>query len=185
MLVSIPHTLQNQPMSNMRFGDWLKSIRMSQGLTQSELEAAANLGTAYVSKVERGDIALPGPEARSRIHQAFGTTEDDLVEVGILVRFEPRPGSVIYQPASRASVNAGTAVVIGGKVEATSGEAAITPTDEIPPHMRASFRKSADLSPEKQEQLKALIDTFYEADRDYIEQMRRDRERRKAEGIAE
>lgn len=75
---------ENQPMSSQRFGDWLKRERRARGLRQQDLEVQANLGLNYVSKIERGRVGLPEDDTRGRIHRVLGTSDDDLVEAGIL-----------------------------------------------------------------------------------------------------
>ena len=66
----------------------LAQARQDQGVTQAELAGRLDRPQPYISKIERGDIDLPGEETRAKIHQALGTTEDDLVRVGVLERIE-------------------------------------------------------------------------------------------------
>jgi transcriptional regulator with XRE-family HTH domain len=85
--------MDTSAMKEMRFSDWLKRQRTTRRLTQRDLERAADLSLNYVSRIESGRIQLPDEDTRSKFHAALGTTEDDLVAVGILERIEsPEPG---------------------------------------------------------------------------------------------
>ena len=90
-------------MDRAPFGHWLKAQRRVRKLTQAGLEAAAGLGDNYVSKVERGELRLPGEDVRERIHRALGTTDDDLVRAGILERIDTPGYEPVYVPAAHAS----------------------------------------------------------------------------------
>lgn len=41
---------------------------------------------SHVSKIERGVLRMPTEDVRQRIHNALGTTEQDLVDAGVLQR---------------------------------------------------------------------------------------------------
>jgi transcriptional regulator with XRE-family HTH domain len=85
-------------MNVMTFADWLKTRRLERGLTQSELEQRAGLSEKYVSAAERGRVKLPEPDTRERIHSALGTTDDDLVAVGLLSKLDFDGGPVYVNP---------------------------------------------------------------------------------------
>lgn len=55
-------------------------------MTQPELEKAASLGGKYVTHLESGRGPRPQDFTRSKIHAVFGTSDEDLAELGILER---------------------------------------------------------------------------------------------------
>lgn len=71
-------------MGKMTFGKWLRDQRRVRDVTQSELSAKANLAYGQVSKYERGVLKLPTEDVRDRIHAVLGTSDDDLVDAGVL-----------------------------------------------------------------------------------------------------
>jgi transcriptional regulator with XRE-family HTH domain len=79
---------------NMTYGQWLKHQRTIRGMTQTALEEAAGLSDKYVSRAENGRVELPDETTRFKIHRVLGTTEDDLVAVGLLTRMDFEGGSV-------------------------------------------------------------------------------------------
>lgn len=105
-------------MSTETFGTWLETQRRRRKLTQRTFGEAAGLAPSYVSKIENGHIILPDDETRARIHAALGTSEDDLVAVGILERIDsPVPGGEpVYiaaesiTPGDRAAAEAHQAI---------------------------------------------------------------------------
>lgn len=97
-MASIPTYQHTTVMSDMTFARWLKARRIERGLTQIELEHDAGLSEKYVSAAERGRVKLPEPETRERIHHALGTTEDQLVEAGLLKRLDFDGGPVYVNP---------------------------------------------------------------------------------------
>jgi len=92
-------------MDAMTFADWLKTRRMERGLTQTELEQRASLSEKYVSAAERGRVKLPEPDTRERIHNALGTSEDDLVAVGLLSKLDFEGGPVYVNPRNIPSTD--------------------------------------------------------------------------------
>ncbi len=88
-------------MMQTTFGKWLKSERRRRAITQADIEQQAGVSVSHVSKMENGHIGMPEPETRARIHKALGTSEDDLVDLGLLERIEsPVPGGEpVYIPA--------------------------------------------------------------------------------------
>lgn len=197
-LVSTPHDSQYRGINTLTYGEWLKRSRRRRNITQETISDRAGIGRSHISAIENGRIGLPEGPTRLRIHAVLGTTEDDLVEVGILEReVDPRTGEAHYEPARRVIEISGEARgsslttadatlttrpaqvrVIGEPVEAYS-------TSEIPASLRASFLRAGDLDPDLQRQLMEYIDTLALANEGHREQMRRDRERREAEGIEE
>lgn len=97
--VHLPSTVyahENRDMENTTYGDWLKQQRKLRRLTQAELERRADVGHSHMSKIENGHIVLPEPETRGRIHAVLGTSDDDLVSVGVLERTVGIDGGFIY-----------------------------------------------------------------------------------------
>jgi transcriptional regulator with XRE-family HTH domain len=86
------------------FGEWLKERRLSSGLTQEELANAIGSPRTYVIKIEKGEVRLPKDRLRLRIHQALGTSDDELLRLGIM---KPR-----HSPSWVYEVNVSDAGVI-------------------------------------------------------------------------
>src|SRR5690606_36790199 len=66
-------------------------------MSQAEVEKRADLGNRHLSKFENGHYRMPTEDVRLRIHAALGTTDEDLVEVGILRRMQYQ-GKTWYVP---------------------------------------------------------------------------------------
>lgn len=66
-------------------------------MTQTDLEEAASLGPKYVSKLEAGIIKTPRDNVRERIHEALGTSDEDLVIAGIFSKVT-HEGDTVYLP---------------------------------------------------------------------------------------
>lgn len=91
-----------QDMKDTPFGRWLRANRKGLKLSQEGLGRLVGVDRTYISKLENGGIGTPDPVTREKFHKAFHTSEDELVELGILERREyPRPGgvSVEYIPS--------------------------------------------------------------------------------------
>lgn len=71
-------------MRRITFGEWLKTTRKARGLSQERLADAMEIDRSYVVKVETGKVQLPVLDTRARFHKALGTTEDELVALGIV-----------------------------------------------------------------------------------------------------
>lgn len=87
----------HSPMTNLTYGDWLKEQRAIRRITQTDLEDAAKLGPKYVSKLEAGIIRTPRDNVRERIHEALGTSDEDLVSAGIFSKIT-HEGDTVYLP---------------------------------------------------------------------------------------
>ena len=61
-----------------RFAERLRELRISRGLTQSELAQAAKITNSYVGRLEAGGAA-PGIDLLERLAGALGTTTNDLL----------------------------------------------------------------------------------------------------------
>lgn len=98
---SIGSGTHTSAMSTTTYGDWLKRNRLSRRLTQGGLESQARLAEKYVSRIEnRG--TLPEEEVRQRIHDVFGTSDEDLVAEGILSRLTGPDGTAVYVRPDRS-----------------------------------------------------------------------------------
>ncbi len=61
-----------------RFGDRLRELRLSRGMTQADLAARAAVSTAYVGRLERGGAAA-GIDLVARLADALGTSMAELL----------------------------------------------------------------------------------------------------------
>lgn len=82
----------------LTFGEWLRSKRGMQGepgfITQDELARRMNVARTFVVQLESPRHATPTYPTRKKIHHALGTTEEELITLGIIsprgARPEPR-----------------------------------------------------------------------------------------------
>ncbi len=139
-------------------GQLIHDKRTDAGLTQIEFAEAVGRSQKWVSDIERGVIKA--------MHLSL------LKSAAAVLRIEPE--ELVLAAGMAGSLSGARKVVASAPDD--DGE-------ELPPHMRASFLKAGGLSPERQQLLKETIDTFYEADEAYREQIRRDVARRREEGI--
>lgn len=144
----------------LSLGQTIASRRIELGLTQVEVSERVGMSQEWVTKVETGRIGRPRIPSLIALADVLQLDPDDLVML-----------------AGYATGRSGAASLVA--------ESRADDEPAIPPHMRASFLRAGDLSPEKQELLKRMIDTWYEDDQKLLEQMKRDRERREAEGVSE
>lgn len=100
-------------MNDVTFGKWLKAQRRQHKMVQRDVEAAATLDHSHYSRMENDHIGMPEPETRERIHRVFGSSEDDLVALGLLeVEHSPISGEPYYvekahiTPGDRAAAEA-------------------------------------------------------------------------------
>lgn len=82
-------------MSEVTFAEWLLDRRRAAGLTQDQLAEAVGRHRSYIVKLEKGRIKLPTEPVRSEFHRVLGTSEDDLVRLGIVS--SPRAAVWLYQ----------------------------------------------------------------------------------------
>ena len=90
------------------FGDWLREHRKARKLSQEALGEMVGADRTYISKLETGNVGMPDAPLRKRFHDAFGTSESDLVDIGLL-RVMTVPGlepSYIASPRGSYSVAA-------------------------------------------------------------------------------
>lgn len=85
-----------------------------------------------------------------RLHEALGTTEDDLVEAGLLRSrtFTTADGTVMLYETVPVRLEADRDQDVADGFEIPKG---------FPPSLRASFARVADLSPERQQKLEEYI----------------------------
>ena len=88
-------------MNTSAFGNWLREHRKARRLSQEALGRVIGADRTYISKLETGAIGMADPPLRQRLHDEFGTSEDDLVSLGLLrvVQVPGLPPS--YIPDSR------------------------------------------------------------------------------------
>lgn len=98
----------------MTFGTWLREKRTQRSplLRQQDVADAIGLDRSYIVKVETGRIGLPQYETRQRIHAALGTTEAELIELGIV------RAHVINVPTATAHAAAHPPTVIVSRTKA-------------------------------------------------------------------
>jgi transcriptional regulator with XRE-family HTH domain len=58
------------------FGEWLKTVRESRGLSQRRLAAAVGVTPGYVWQVEKGTAPVPTDDKLERLSAALGETID-------------------------------------------------------------------------------------------------------------
>jgi transcriptional regulator with XRE-family HTH domain len=68
----------------MTFAQWLKRTRREKGLTQRVLNEKAGLGKNYVTALEGGSIELPTKATRQALHFVLGTSDQELMNLGLL-----------------------------------------------------------------------------------------------------
>lgn len=61
-----------------RFGQRLREVRASRGMTQADLAEQAEVTTSYITRLENGTSA-PGIDLVARLATALGTTPSDLL----------------------------------------------------------------------------------------------------------
>lgn len=66
------------------FGVWLRERRLARGLSQEGLARLAGMDRPHISIIEQGRIALPRYETRQFLHKHLGTSESDLIALGIV-----------------------------------------------------------------------------------------------------
>lgn len=166
-LVSSPVRLQTGRMNDVpTFAGWLKKQRTARRYSQGELANATGIARSYITRIEGGGVTFPEVETRDKMHEVFGTNDDDLVEAGVAVRREvPGPGGVMivrYDAAPRPED-----IV---EVEVPHPDT-WNQDDDIPAKWRTSFHKVERMTPERQQLVERLIDeldTEAEADRNRL-----------------
>ena len=68
----------------MTFAQWLRRRRREGGVTQVQLAERAGLGRTYVTALEGGAVTLPTANTRRAIHQVLGTSDEELIALGIM-----------------------------------------------------------------------------------------------------
>lgn len=170
-------------MARMEFGDWLRVERRSRGLTQREVEEAAEISHSHYSKMENGGIKLPAPETRKRIHEVFGTSDDDLVAAGILElrtfrSIDGQRETTLYVPPAEEDRRDETAREALQRLERLVADdapgTAAGAMEGLPAHLRTSFLKLQGLDEERRKIVERLIDDLDTAAEVERERLRRD-----------
>ena len=82
----------------MSFGEWVVMERDKREMSQGDLEAQTGISHSHMSKIENGRVRNPADTTRARFHRVFGTSDDDLVEAGLLTKRPRMGGGFIYEP---------------------------------------------------------------------------------------
>lgn len=136
-------------MARLSYGQWLRIERRARALTQKQVEEAAEISHSHYSKLENEGIKLPEKSTRDRIHKVFGTTDDDLVDAGILQKrvFRSTDGErevTIYGPAEEE--------------DSREEEPLEYDPEALPAHLRTSFMKLGRLSEAQQRLIEQMIE---------------------------
>lgn len=91
-------------MEKVTFGDWVRGNRIRTKLSQSALGREIGMDRGHISKIESGHIGLPEEETRARFHRVFGTSEQELIEEGIVPQYD-RWGRPINRDTAVVAVN--------------------------------------------------------------------------------
>ncbi|HEV2127032.1 MAG TPA: helix-turn-helix transcriptional regulator [Thermomicrobiales bacterium] len=70
-------------------GQWLRSIRGEQGMSQRSLADRAGISRSYLCDIERGRGAQPSIETIDRLAVALGYSRDDLLRAGGMIEGGP------------------------------------------------------------------------------------------------
>lgn len=75
-------------MDTITYGQWLKDKRGYRGaanfMSQAALAERVGIDRTHIVQIESGRIGMPDYALRQRIHEVFGTSDDDLRAVGII-----------------------------------------------------------------------------------------------------
>lgn len=142
-------------------GDIISARRIELGFSQEQVAERVNMSQEWVTKVERGRIKRPRIPSLIAIADTLNLNADDLVVAAGYVRSSSSAAELVENARREMEAEA----------------------QRLSPHLRASFFKVQELSPERQERVASLIDIFWEEDQAELQQMKRDRERRLEEGL--
>ena len=73
-------------------GDWVRSARASQGISQRALADRAGLSRSYLCDIERGRGAQPSVTTLDKLANALGASRADLLRVAGILESVARPG---------------------------------------------------------------------------------------------
>ncbi len=62
------------------YGEYLKSLRLKQGLTLREVEAQTGVSNAYLSQLETGKVKQPSPSNLYKLAELYNVTYEELME---------------------------------------------------------------------------------------------------------
>lgn len=102
----------------MTFAQWLRRERKAAGLTQVELARHAEIGRTYVTALESGSVLLPTSTTRQAIHHVLGTSDAELIDLGIMAidpytneEYAPKSATMIHGETASATIRAHPATV--------------------------------------------------------------------------
>lgn len=72
----------------LTYGEWLRRKRGTRGtpgfISQQDLGDRAGVLRTYINQIENGRVGTPEPPLRRRLHEALGTSEEELVRIGLI-----------------------------------------------------------------------------------------------------
>lgn len=122
-------------MSTPTVGEMIKARRLQMNWTQEDLAERVGKTQRWVSNIENGNVGQSRIATLKALSGALGIDIEDLI-------------IATGQATSRQGAH-------------SIAEATPNPSDELPPHLRASFLKVKDLSPEGQKKLEAYLDDLF------------------------
>lgn len=72
--------MYNLVMNGKKLGDYIKSLRLSKGLSRDALGSFANVTGGHINNIERGD-RIPSPEVMIALANALETTSAKLITI--------------------------------------------------------------------------------------------------------
>lgn len=63
-----------------KFGEYLRGLRESMGMTLRDVEREASISNAFLSQVERGERGIPSVKVLSRLCKVYGKTVSEMVK---------------------------------------------------------------------------------------------------------
>lgn len=63
-----------------KFGEYLRGLRESMGMTLRDVEREASISNAFLSQVERGERGIPSVKVLSRLCKVYRKTVSELVK---------------------------------------------------------------------------------------------------------
>lgn len=65
-------------MENNQFGNYLKSLRLSQRMTIRKLEELSGVSNSYISQIEKG-VSMPSPEILKKLYKPLGVSFSEMM----------------------------------------------------------------------------------------------------------
>ncbi len=133
-------------------GQFFRLIRRERGLTQAELANRSELSRTYIVALEGGKVVHPQRSTRVKLHYSLGTSDDELVDLGLLaidVNGEE------YVPERICEVLTGAPV--GTVFRATSAE---MPNADAERASLSALLAGFLMTPERSEALRTMLKAF-------------------------